>query len=178
MGCGCKDPQEGLTIQNKDSEWPEAVWPDGAMDEFQSKINSLQSEKNIWKASYEDLNAQVTAITTKLDALLDTLPENVQQQFNEAFSEAPVASPATAKITDHIFRFAIELYVEAPENYDNCDFLDGIDIQVRPESRLNVLQIRTGDAEIEPTNLDDLRQQILDNYELQKQALDAEKDLF
>jgi hypothetical protein len=173
MGCGCKDPQEGLDIQAKP-----ATLPSEAIDEFQSKINSLQSEKNIWKASYEDLNAQVTAITTKLDALLDTLPENVQQQFNEAFSEAPVASPATDEIADHIFRFSVEFYVEAPANYDKCDFLNGIDIQARPGSRLNVLQIRTGEAEIEPTNLDEIRQQILDDYELQKQALDAAEDLF
>lgn len=173
MGCGCKDPQEGLDIQAKP-----ATLPSEAIDEFQSKINSLQSEKNIWKASYEDLNAQVTAITTKLDALLDTLPENVQQQFNEAFSEAPVASPATVTQVDRLFRFSVELYVEAPDNYDSCDYLNEINIQPRDGSRLNLLQIRIGEAELEETNLDDLRQQILDEYEVQKQSLASEDDLF
>jgi hypothetical protein len=153
MGCGCKDPEEGLNIQDKPSELPIE-----AIDEFQSKIASLQSEKNIWKASYEDLNAQVTAITTKLDALLDTLPENVQQQFNEAFSEAPVAPAEQAK-EDKIFTFTVKVYAEVPAGATTCDVLDDMSIQPIGDF-MNLLQMQVGDATLEDTNLDDVRAKI------------------
>jgi len=177
MGCGCKDPQEGLTIQNKE-EWPEVVWPDGAMDEFQSKINSLQSEKNIWKSSYEDLSTQVKTITTKLDALLDTLPENIQQQFNEAFSEAPVAAETPSnKRVDKIFKFSVEVDLEVADDVDLCEVMSEIDI-VPTGPKTNILEVRVGEFVLEPTNLDGRRQEIATRLQAQIDALPADPELF
>jgi hypothetical protein len=169
MGCGCKDPQEGLDIQAKP-----ATLPSEAIDEFQSKINSLQSEKNIWKSSYEDLSTQVNAITSKLDALLDTLPENIQQQFNEAFSEAPMAvKTPSSNFVDKKFSFSVEIYLELPENFDECDVLENITIGLEGEN-FKMLQTRVGEAKLSETNNDAIRAEMA----IKDKARLEELDLF
>jgi hypothetical protein len=166
MGCGCKDANEGLNIQDKPSELPIE-----AIDEFQSKIDSLQSEKNIWKQSYEDLNNQVNAITSKLDALLDTLPENIQQQFNEAFQDAPVAAEnPSSNFVDKKFSFSVEIYLELPENFDECDVLENITIGLEGEN-FRMLQTRVGEAKLSETNHDALRAEMAINDKARMEEL-------
>jgi hypothetical protein len=169
MGCGCKDANEGLNIQDKPSELPVE-----AAEEFQSKINSLQSEKNIWKQSYEDLSTQVNAITSKLDALLDTLPENIQQQFNEAFSEAPMAvKTPSSNFVDKKFSFSVEIYLELPENFDECDVLENTTIGLEGEN-FKMLQTRVGEAKLSETNNDAIRAEMA----IKDKARLEELDLF
>lgn len=163
MGCGCKDANEGLNIQDKPSELPVE-----AFDEFQSKIDSLQSEKNIWKQSYQELSSEITAITSKLDAILDTLPSDIQERISAAFTNTPVENNMSTEDPsammnpgrkDTKFSFSVEIYAEIAPDFDECSILENISIGTESE-HINILQIRIGEATLEETNNDAARAEI------------------
>jgi hypothetical protein len=153
MGCGCKDSNE---VQESVPVDAPAIFTSNEPvfeESFSSKLDSIQSEKQIWKESYEQLSKDYELLVSKIDSVIDTLPEDVQQKFASAFKEEPETFlEGTGDLKEDILvKFKVEMDLGTfVKDYDVCDIMDGIRINFDFDSEVATqYEVRFGDVEIE-----------------------------
>lgn len=151
MGCGCKDAQQEPIKLAYDSQSPVEDLRD--TPEGNDPTSAIKAERDVWKASYEQLQKEYEEATRKFDSVVNSLPENMQDDIVAKFFNEQVEP---TKSTYKVFKFKVELRLEDYSgDLDACTLLDDMEISFK-QNGYTAHGFALGDATLEDSTIENV----------------------